>query len=164
MSSILYGRLTKTVESTPALQLTEAEPTPAERLAAFAQKVAALVPAEVLTVHAIVLAYATSSDDDGSTIVEKPDLLKATFVVLLITAAILYAIGRYGPPAWKPVDWLRMILPAIAFAAWTMLTGTSAATPWFEDIDRGWLLLAGGVAAALALAIADRVVPKSGTT
>jgi hypothetical protein len=157
MSTILYGRLTRRAEATPPVDGADAGMEP-EPESALAQQVAALVPAEVLVIHGIILAAATSVGDDGSTTVTKPDLLKWTLPILLVLSVALYVISRAGAPAWKLTDYLRMVIPGMAFFAWTLLTGTSAATPWFT-IDRGWLFLIGGVIAAVALAITTRVTP-----
>jgi hypothetical protein len=74
--------------------------------------------------------------------------------------ALLYVIGKWG--AWKWwADVGRMLIAAAAFFAWTLLTGTSAATPWFANTDRGWLFLIGGATAIIALALADRLIPKN---
>lgn len=160
VSAYLYGRLTRTVEDDDRLKrsaLSEAE-TPEEKMAAIAQKLAALVPADILIIHAAILAGATELAEDGSTAVTRPDVLKWSLPILAGAAVALFLIGRL--PKWEDADYVRMLIPAAAFATWTLLTGTSAATPWFEGTDHLWLILAGGVLGLMILAIADRVIPK----
>ena len=162
MSAYAYGRMTKRVEANLATLGLTAEgeaPTPEQKAAELAQKVAALVPADILVLHAIVLASATKLGDDGSTTVTKADLLKWTLPIGGALCVALYLIGKL--PGWEPADIVRMLIPGAAFFSWTLLTGTSAATPWFAKTDRGWLFLIGGVVAVLALALADRLIPKN---
>jgi hypothetical protein len=163
VSAYVYARLTKRVEanlSTLGLTAEGEAPTPEQKAAELAQKVAALVPADILVLHAIVLASATTLGDDGSTTVTKPGLLKWTLPIGAALCVALYLIGKL--PAWSGLsDFGRMLIPAAAFFSWTLLTGTSAATPWFANTDRGWLFLIGGVIAVIALALADRLIPKN---
>ena len=160
MSTIMYARLTNETKAQPRFQLEEGKPeTPDQKLAKVTQAVTALVPAEVLAIHAAVLAYATVVGNDGTTSVTKPEVLKWSLPVLAAVATLLFVIGHRGK--WKRPDLGRALVPAIAFAAWTLLTGTSAATPWLEDVDRGWILLIGGAVAALVVALSFRLTPKA---
>jgi hypothetical protein len=162
VSAYLYGRMTKNVSEEEGLRRTaagEAE-TPEQKAAALAQKLAALVPADILVIHAAVLAGATELGEDGSTTVTKPDVLKWTLPVLAAVALALFLIGRL--PTWERADYVRMLIAPAAFFTWTLLTGTSAATPWFADVDRLWLILGGGALGIVLLAVADRLLPKSG--
>jgi hypothetical protein len=163
VSAYLYGRLTRTVEQSDALKraaVTAAE-TPEQKMAAIAQKLAALVPADILIIHAAILAGATELAEEGSTTVTRPDVLKWSLPILAGSAVVLFLIGRL--PNWEDADYVRMLIPAAAFATWTLLTGTSAATPWFENTDHLWLILVGGVLGLIILAVADRVIPKAGS-
>jgi hypothetical protein len=161
MSTYLYGRMTRTATETQEWRLTAAgdADTPVQKAAALAQKLAALVPAEVLIIHAAVLAGATKLEENGSTTVTKPEVLKWSLPILAAVCAGLYIIGRL--PTWeKPWDFVRMMIGPTAFFAWTLLTGTSAATPWFSGIDNLWLILIGGAIGVLLLGVADRLLPK----
>jgi hypothetical protein len=159
MSTLVYGRLTRTATTTPQFRAADGQmETPDQKLATIAQALAALVPAEVLAVHAGILAYATVVATDGTTTVTKPDVLKATLPVLLGVTVLLYLIARL--PSWRRADWLRVLIPPGAFFAWTLLTGTSAASPWFT-YDRGYLLLAGGAIGTVVIGLALRLTPKT---
>jgi hypothetical protein len=164
VSTILYGRLVSRRE----VAIRDATEDPTKKAAEeLAQLVAALVPAEVLTIHAAILAGATETGADGSTAVTKPEVLKWSLVILGGTCVLLYLIGKVGflttatGDGLQRLDALRMVIPALAFGAWTCLTGTSAMTPWAGDIERLWLVLAGGCAAVLLLALAKRLAPGS---
>ncbi len=158
MSSYLYGKLTAQIEGNDSLRGVESQPrTAAQQAADFAAKVAALVPSEVLLVHAIVLAATTTAAEDGSTTVTEPGILKASLIVLALLAGVLFAIGKRT--AWTASDGVRVLLPPGAFVAWTLLIGTSAITPWLGDTKRGWVFLAGGALAAILLVLADRLKP-----
>jgi hypothetical protein len=160
VSTILYGATTREAELNSRFRLEDGTTqTPDQRMSKITQAVTALVPAEVLAVHAAVLALATVVGDDGTTTVTKPDLLKWTLPILAGTAVILFLIGHRGK--FARIDAARALVPALAFVAWTLLTGTSAATPWVEDVDRGWLVLGGGVLAACVVALAVRLAPKT---
>ena len=160
MSTIVYGGLTRSVERDRQLAVQEGTAeTPDQKLAKITQAVTALVPTEVLAIHAAVLAYATVIGDGGSTTVTKPDLLKWSLPFLAAVAIALYFIGHRGP--LEPVDVGRALIPATAFVTWTLLMGTSAATPWIEDLDRGWLILFGGAAGAIVIALSLRLAPSS---
>lgn len=158
--SYLYGRLTKTVTDASPLQRTvlgQAE-TPEQKAAAVAQKVAALVPGDILAIHAAILAGATELAKDGSTTVTKPEVLKWSLPILAAVSVVLFVAGRL--PNWEPKDYVRVLIPPTAFFGWTLLTGTSAATPWFANIDHLWVVLLGGCIAIVVLAAADRMLPK----
>jgi len=161
VSAYLYGRLTGTVEASAGLKRgADADPeTPEQKMAAIAQKLAALIPAEILIIHAAVLAGATKLDVDGSTTVTKPEVLKWSLPVLAALAFVLFLIGRL--PKWESADYIRMLIPSSAFVVWTLITGTSAATPWLENKDNLWLVLFGGSFALILLAVADRLIPKA---
>jgi hypothetical protein len=159
MSTIVYGRLTRTATTTPQFRAADGEmETPDQKMATIAQALSALVPAEVLAIHAGILAYATVVATDGTTTVTEPNVLKATFPVLLGLTVALFLIGR--APKFVPADLLRVLVPPGAFFAWMLLTGTSAASPWFT-YNRGYLLLAGGAIGAIVIALAIRLTPKA---
>jgi hypothetical protein len=155
MSTILYGRLTRRAQTMRDARARGVVASDDEKAVALAQQIAAVVPAEVLAIHGIVLASATALADDGSTDVTDPELLKWTLPVLLILALVIFVIAKRD--AWQKADGFRALVPPAAFFAWTLLTGTSAATPWFADVGRGWLFLIGGVFGVLALALSTRL-------
>jgi hypothetical protein len=96
---------------------------------------AALVPAEVLAAHAVIMTLATqtTTDTEGKefvTITEK-NALEIAFWMLLVLAPFLYVVGRVttGKPGEKwdwNLDFLRLIVPAVAFVGWTMIQSNTA--------------------------------------
>jgi hypothetical protein len=89
---------------------------------------AALVPAEVLALHALILAAgATRSVEDPQThrtvtAIVEPSALWWTFWRLSLLSAVLILGGLIiQKKKLGPVDCLRASLPAFAFVGWTML-------------------------------------------
>jgi hypothetical protein len=156
MSALLYGALTRKREEAPAGASTEAKP---PGLKTYVDALAALVPAEVLALHALVIGRATKTDNGPTSITAAPQLI-FFFWFLVILSAALYVVGlRTIPLGWNLV---RMTIPPLAFLGWTMLQPTTVA-PHFAA-DWRWaigLALAAGlalVAAALG-GVADRKPP-----
>jgi hypothetical protein len=72
----------------------------------------------------------------------------------------LFIFGK--APALKSADGLRMLIPAVAFFAWTLITGSNPASLWSKlpAITGGWEFLLGGVLGLLALGVATALAPK----
>jgi hypothetical protein len=156
--SYLYGRTTRVAEeNAPALRQAGEPP---QQAVALAQRIAALIPADILAIHAIVLAIATEKANDGTTTVTNASLLKWSFPLLASLGILLYAIGKLPNWSWSS-DAVRMIIPVGAYFAWTLLTGSSGAIlwKWFSGLTGGWEFLVAGVLGAILLAIAARFTP-----
>lgn len=167
MSSFAYGVLTGAREETePVPKKGESSLGPVK---AYIDAVAALVPAEILAFHALALQFTTESVEakadetipgaggesieaakaDPVTVITDPTALKWVFVGLLIAAPLLYWLAhRREHASWHASDWLRMLVPALAFVAWTMLQKSTA----FDALDVGMSDTARTLAAA-ALAV-----------
>lgn len=162
MSSLLYGALTrKREEAPPGTSSTDNPP----GVSTYVDALAALVPAEVLAVHAIIMSLATETEG-GVTTITAPAQLSFWFIFLPIIAAVLYVAGLGKRP--DRLDALRMLIPALAFVGWTMLQPTTAfdgIAPNF-DPDSRWSV---GLALAVVLGIvagalgvkADKKVPPA---
>lgn len=140
-----------------------AEQTPQEKMA---NAVSALIPADVLTLHALVVSLTTSTDSAGTTTITQERFLGGMFIMLLVVTAVVYLVGR-GRGEWTPADWVRLAIPLLAFVAWTALLGTSALTPWISLLARSGvaipsfvLVVAAAVLGVIILALNDRVNPK----
>jgi hypothetical protein len=161
MSAFVYGRATREIETAQVLAVTDpkAGGAAAQKAAALAQRIAALVPADVLLVYGIILASATQTGDDGSTTVTKPSLLKWSVPVLMGLAVVLFLIGKL--PAWTKGDFLRMLIPPFAFVTWTLLSGTNGVVLWkrFSGLTDGWEFLVAGPLAIVLLAVSVRLSP-----
>lgn len=158
MSSLAYGALTrKRVQADPGTSDTTEPP----GLKTYVDALAALVPAEVLTVHAVVISQATDIKDATATITA-PAQLGFFFWFLVGLSIVLFLIGRESviPKGW---DWARMLIPPTAFVGWTMLQPTTAfdaVAPGFIP-DWRWALglalaIVVGISAGLLGVVADR--------
>jgi hypothetical protein len=126
---------------------------------------AALVPAEVLTLHALILPVTTRTVN-AATEITHPGTLSWAFLGLLLLSVVLYVAPRLVAGKWDRLDYLRTAIPPLAFVGWTMLqraTAFDAVFPNLAEAPRtvGALFLGvvlGLVAAALAY-IADQKKP-----
>lgn len=159
MSAYLYGRVRRAQAAGGAVPLAGQDNKLIEGLVA-------LIPADILALHALVLAATTKTvPGDGSPAspaavqVIGRSALQWSLPTLAGLAVALFVLGHLKAsetPAfkWETLDFLRMFLPALAFMAWALLTGTSAATPWVERLSKGYITLIGGTVAVLVLALA----------
>lgn len=118
----------------------------------YLEAMAAMVPAEVLSLHALVLTFTTQTTDGNAVITER-DTLKVAFWGLIALSALLYLVARaheeikrlpagtrwsgFGA-AFTASDWMRAAIPPLAFVVWTMLERTTAFDAAFtlSDADR----------------------------
>lgn len=125
MSTLAYAALTTRREESPVGQSTTGAP---PGVKTYVDALAALVPAEVLTLHALILSFTTTIQHapDGTsitTITDRPTLYWS-FFGLLALSVLLYAIARVGK--WDRLDFLRAGIPPLAFVGWTMLQRATA--------------------------------------
>jgi hypothetical protein len=156
MSTLAYAALTtKRDLAAPGTSQTTAAP----GVKSYVDALAALVPAEVLTLHALIISVTTTTTGD-TTKLSEPATLTWAFWGLLVVAAALYAAPRLldREAHWDQFDWLRVLIPPLAFVGWTMMqraTAFDAVFPAFAQSPRtvAALFLAvvlGAVATALA--------------
>jgi hypothetical protein len=167
MSTIAYAQLTNTRdEAAPGTSTTTSSPGVKTYVDAFA----ALVPAEVLTLHALIISTTTRTETVPATggatspgtvttiLPEAVQTLEFSFWGLCLLSIALYAIPRYTGGKWDRLDLIRALVAPLAFAGWTMLqraTAFDATFPDFGQIPRtvGALFLGavlGGVTSVLA--------------
>jgi hypothetical protein len=139
MSTVAYAMLTNRRDAAPVGQSFTAAP---PGVTSYVDAVAALVPAEVLSLHALVISIATkttkTTGTDSITVVSDQTTLLWTFVALIVLSAALYAVPRLNS-RWDRWDWLRILIAPIAFTAWTMLqpaTAFDAVYPSLPDTRR----------------------------
>jgi hypothetical protein len=138
MSTFVYARLTtRREEATPGSSRRAESP----GLGSYVDAMAALVPTEVLTMHAVILPLTTKTKTDAAgqatTTIIEPDVLAWTFVGLVILNVVIYLLGR--GKTLDRYDWVRAAIPPIAFVAWTMLqrsTAFDAISPGLPDAQR----------------------------
>jgi hypothetical protein len=173
MSTIAYAQLTNAREAaTPATSTTTGTPGVKTYVDAFA----ALVPAEVLTLHALVISVTTETAQKAmatggkmetvTTILPKAiSTLQIAFWVLVIMSIALYAAPRYFGGKWDKFDWVRVAIAPLAFFGWTMLQRTTAfdaAFPAVESIPRTvFALFLGAVLGAVTAVLAMKADAKT---
>ena len=165
MSTILYARSTRRAETNPLLAgvADEDAETGEQKASELAQKVAALVPAEVLLIWAAVLAEGVDAEADGTTKIVNETLMKWSLVGGAALALLLYVIPKLIG-GWSPKDWGRMVVPPLAFLAWTLLTGSTAHTLWgspWNVLHDGWEWAIGGAIGALMIALSGALTPTT---
>jgi hypothetical protein len=146
MSTLAYATLTnRRDEAQPGSSSTTESP----GVKTYVDAMAALVPAEVLTLHALIISYTTTVSGSTTTIVEASrTTLSHTFWVLLAISIGLYILGRLADKKWDAMDYLRVFIPPAAFVVWTMLqraTAFDAAFPQFAQSPRTVYGLIGAV-------------------
>ena len=133
MSTIAYAALTtRREESSPGTSQDKQSPGMKTYVDAFA----ALVPAEVLTVHALIISVTTETTaiKKSTQIIEGAGTtLYWSFWGLLLLSIVLYVVPRIRDGAWDKLDILRAGIPPLAFVGWTMLQRMTA----FDAIDAG---------------------------
>ncbi len=147
MSIIGYAKLTNIRDLSDPNK--ENSPKPSS-ITHYLDAMAALVPAEVLSLHAIILTFTTASkkDEKGviSTSISDPEVLSWVFWGLIILSILLFFVSRVGK--LDKFDWLRALIPPFAFVCWTMLQKTTAFDAVCIDMDE-----ASRIAIALFLAV-----------
>jgi hypothetical protein len=151
MSTLAYAQLTNMRD----LAAPGTSSTTSPGVGTYADTLAALVPAEVLSVHALVISATTEMMNDGTVITDMPTLRLAFWGFILVS------IGFYIVPRWfggrlDRLDVIRVLIPPLAFVGWTMLQRTTAfdaAIPSVTPTQRtvAGLFLAVVLAAAAAM-------------
>lgn len=169
MSSYLYGDVTQKRTDAPPGESTGAEP---PGVKTYVDTFAALVPAEVLALQAFITGLVVQRETVGGVTqakVEHPDVLKYSFLALLVVSVFLYVFGlKRRPERW---DFVRMFIPPLAFAGWTALQPDSffdVVTPGFSgvpaEVTAVILAVVLGVVANRLGVVADKAAPAVPTS
>jgi hypothetical protein len=152
MSTIGYALFSPSKTAAPPSLATQREPSAISR---YIEVLAGLVPAEVLAVHALAVSLmftTTRSGDSVTTTMTNAALLRGTFVALVALSLFLYVGARVLPRnRWQRSDFIRMLIPPLAFVGWTMLqrsTAFDAVWPGLDPILRTMIAVIGAVALA----------------
>lgn len=103
----------------------------------YVDALSAMVPAEVLAAHSVVINFLYSKDD-------KPALgnhfewqFMLLFAALALLSILLFVVPRKlsGLP-WVRGDLLRALIPPVAFVGWSVLQPVSLLDGWCKNIDR----------------------------
>jgi hypothetical protein len=166
MSTLAYAAMTrKREQAEPGTSTTTGAP----GVSTYVDALAALVPAEALTAHAAILTFTTDTvtNANGRAIitVTDPGTLVWVFYALIVVSMVLYAVGRLMAKEWDRLDWLRMLIPPLAFVGWTMLqkaTAFDAVAPHFQQAGRSATAIIGAILLGLiAAALAYRADQKT---
>lgn len=144
MSTITYALLTSKREQSPRGTSRSVSP---PGMGTMQDALAALVPAEVLLVHALILPLTTTTKDETTTITE-PNTLSWAFYVLIVMSVLLYVVPRLVNGKWDGWDFIRMLIPPLAFIGWTMIQRMTAFDVIFPNLAEAPRTL---VAACLAI-------------
>jgi hypothetical protein len=184
MSTLLYESLTTAREVTPpglapeivagpevaSLDAAGATPPKARtKIPKFLDILTALVPVEVLAAHAFLLgavSQTTNPEDKGPVVMTITDEGAATWFwwLLLVAAIALYAVPHVVKHGWDTPDFVRALIPAAAFAAWTMVekaTLFDALTDWDNALRIGIGVALALIALVLSKAFADKAQAKT---
>ena len=161
MSAFLYGRYEAKRERAPRTNRDRSTTTKPPGLKVYADILTGLVPAEVLAAAAVLTAAytATTKDAQGNDVVTvtDPTHLKWSFYALLIGALALYVVGHLKggreKTNWDRWDFLRMLIPPLAFAGWAMAQQPASMFDAAIALDGGtkiFLIVIGGAALGVA--------------
>lgn len=167
MSTLAYAAFTTSREqATPGTS--EAESPPGVKT--YVDALAALVPAEVLTLHALMISVTTQTTDGAVRIgLNDRDTLQAAFAGLIVLSIVLYVAARLMKGAWDHrLDYFRAAIPPLAFIGWTMLQRATAFDAVGYRLEDGARTVIGlflavllGVAAAALASRADQKTPAA---
>lgn len=123
---------------------------------------AALVPAEVLVAHGVILTAAskvsTPSNGEAVTTLTEPGTLKGSFIALVVVSMVVYAIGR---TRWDIWDAVRIFIPPLAFVGWTLLQPSSAIDAFGWNITEAARVAVPVIGALVLGAVASRLAYKA---
>jgi hypothetical protein len=154
MSTLAYAAMTRTrTAAQPGTTIKKTGGSPG--VTTYVDAFAALVPAEVLVAHASFLTFTTQTDN-GVVTITKPQALTIAFYALIVVSAGLYIAGRLKASKWDKWDYVRMLIPPLAFVGWTMLQKATAfdavAGNLFDDATRNVIAILGGIVLGVAAA------------
>ncbi|MGE0672123.1 MAG: hypothetical protein AB7O64_03625 [Methylibium sp.] len=183
MSTLAYAQLTNAREAaTPGTSTSTGKP----GIQTYVDAFTALVPAEVLTLHALVISVTTeipkaaaagataaasaasSASAAASRIIpEAVETLAFSFWGLVVASAALYAAPRLMGGHWDRFDWVRVLIAPFAFVGWTMLQRTTAFDAAFPDLQQAprtvIALFLGATLGAITAALAQQADKKPST-
>jgi hypothetical protein len=134
MSTLAYGALERTrEEAAPGTSDSVAPP----GLTSYVDALTALVPAEVLALHAAMLTVTTTTVENPTgevvTTITDPGALRLVFWGLIVLCFVFYLAGHHAQK-WDKWDYARMFIPAFAFVGWTMAQKSTAFDAMWPDV------------------------------
>ena len=118
----------------------------------------------MLAIHAIVIAIVTTTNAQGQTQITDSVTLRWAFWLLIGLSIALFIVGRRpvrqksmgavsGWQRWEGQDWLRILIPPVAFVGWTMLQRTSVWNAVAPHMSGGMRILIPMVGAVVLAAV-----------
>jgi hypothetical protein len=134
----------------------------------YVDTLAALVPAEILAAHAAILTVTTKTTDK-TVVITEPGALGLAFYCLIVLSLFLYIASRAMMRKWERLDFLRMLIPPLAFIGWTMLQKATAfdavvSPESLSEAKRVVIAIIGGLALAGIAALLAYRAGNSGAT
>ncbi len=128
MSTILYALLSKKREDSAPQKRQDTEP---PGIKTYMDTLAALVPSEILGLHAFAIAFTTTTktiDGTKTTTIANENFgaLQLVFWSCLVLTVLMYVIPRVLNKTWNKLDLGRVFIPPFAFVAWMMLQRPTA--------------------------------------
>ncbi len=173
MSTVAYAQLTNAREASPPGTSTT---TGSPGIKTYVDAFAALVPAEVLTLHALVISVTTETTQKAAAtgggkmetvttiLPNAAGTLQVAFWVLVLLSIALYVAPRYFGGKWGKFDYIRVTIAPLAFFGWTMLQRTTAfdaAFPQVASIPRTvFALFLGAILGAVTAGLAMKADAK----
>jgi hypothetical protein len=171
VSALAYGAVTRKREEAPKGQSRKTAP---PGVKTYVDALAALFPAEVLALHALMIEATTETKKVAGkavTTITDPGALKATFIVCIGLSILLFVVGRLMDKKgkWNNWDYLRACLPAVAFVLWTIIQKSTAWDAVSPDsltegmralIGAAGAIVLGSLAAALGVKL-DKAEPST---
>lgn len=175
MSSVAFGALaTRRENSDSGTSKSEQPP----GLNSYIDVLAALVPAEVLAINALIITTVTRASPQGQARITDPGTLRLAFWLLIGLSMALFVLGRQPTPTsatvrqqsgvpvprWQRLEWqdlIRVLIPPAAFVGWTMLEPTSVWNAVVPRMSSGSRTLIAIVGAAVLAAVTKALVSHS---
>jgi hypothetical protein len=159
MSTIVYGALSRAREQKSGTS----DPV---QTSTYIDALAALIPAEVLALHALLMTGVANQKTTQTTItvtLTQKHQMKVAFLILILLSVLMYFFSHYSTN-WDRLDFLRMLIPPASFVAWCLIQRTSVWDAIKPGMDFGWRQFIGAVAAValggLSLALAGKANEK----
>ncbi|GLZ31950.1 hypothetical protein Lesp02_41380 [Lentzea sp. NBRC 105346] len=158
MSTILYAQRT--------VSRYTAKPGETSRPALVLDAVAALVPAEVLAAHALIIPMLTTkamtAQGEVVTVISQANAatLGWVFWALLLLASGVYLVGRVGQNLFHRGDFMRMLIPPAAFVCWAMMMQSTVFDGAYPAVDTG-ARNAGAILGVITLGVLAGVLANS---
>lgn len=108
---------------------------PSKGVKTYVDALSAMVPAEVLAAHAVIINFLYDSKTAWAG--HDKSEIGGLFVLLTILSSLLFVGPRLlGGQAWVRGDVVRMLIPPAAFVGWSVLQPVSLLDGWCTEIDK----------------------------